>query len=142
MELTVAARDVSYGQSSGGKDGLTVNGSEGRVGTGIVSLSDVAALGRLEVRGRTLVARELGRRGFAGGKLEDVAGIGGMAEMAVEPPFVKGEIDERSDRPVVVREGLAGDVESVHARVENRCGTSARDRALKEERDLQTWACT
>ena len=40
--------------------------------------------------------------------------------MAVEPPLVESVICERSDRPVIVREGLPGDVEAVHARVMDR----------------------
>jgi len=41
--------------------------------------------------------------------------------MTVEPPLVKSHIDERSDRSIVVREGLGGNVESIHAWMEDRC---------------------
>ena len=40
--------------------------------------------------------------------------------MAVEPPLVKGHVGEGCDRSVVVREGVCGNVESIHARVVDR----------------------
>ena len=40
--------------------------------------------------------------------------------MAVEPPLAKGHVGEGCDRPVVVREGVCGNVESIHARVVDR----------------------
>jgi hypothetical protein len=97
-----------------------VDSSERRVRAGVVSLSDVAARRGLEERGRALVARDLCRGGFSCGELEEVAGVGWLAEMAVEPPLLKGVVGERSDGPVIVREGVRGDVEAVHARVEHR----------------------
>lgn len=87
-------------------------------------MPDVAAFRRREVGSRALAARELGRGWFASGELEEITSVGWVAEMAVEPPLVKSVIDERRDRPVVVREGLAGHVEAVHARMEDRCGKS------------------
>ena len=63
--------------------------------------------------------------------------------MAVEPPLVESVIDEGSDRSVVVRVRLGGDVESVHARVEDRCGGSVCDRFAEEgDMGLQAWART
>ena len=103
-------------------DGLTVNRSQGRVRAGVVALPDIAALRSVEVGRRTLAARDLGRGRLTGGELEEIARVGRMVEMAVEPPLVKGVVDERSNRPVIVRERLAGDVEPVHARMEDGCG--------------------
>ena len=119
--LTVAATKVSHGgQARMRKNGLTVNSGQGRVWTWVVSLPDIAAVGRVPVGSRALVARELGGGRFASGELEEVAWVGWMVEVAVEPPLVKGVIGQRSDGPVVVRVSLAGDVEAVHARVVDR----------------------
>jgi len=101
------------------KNGLTVNGGQGRVRAGIVSLPDIAALGRIPVGGRALVAGELGGGRLTGRELKEVAGVGWMIEMTVEPPLVKSVIGQRSDGPIVVRIRLGGDVEPVHARMVN-----------------------
>jgi len=67
------------------------------------------------------VASELGGGRFTGGELEEIARVGWMVEMAVEPPLVKSVIGQRSHGPIVVRVGLAGDIETVHARMVNCC---------------------
>ena len=121
-ELTVAATIISHGgPSSDAKNGLTVNGGQGRVWARIVSLPDIAALGRIPVGGRALVASELGGGRFASGELEEIARVGWMVEMAVEPPLVKSVIGQRSHGPIVVRIGLGGDVETIHARMVDCC---------------------
>ena len=117
-ELTVAATIVSHdGPSSGVQNGLTVDGGQGRVGAGIVSLPDIAALGGVPVGSRALVTGELSRGRFTSGELEEIAWVGWMVEVAVEPPLVKGVIGQRSHGPIVVRIGLSGDVETIHARM-------------------------
>ena len=116
-----------------------MDGGQGGAGTRVVSLSDVSAFGRLEEGSGALVTRELGGGRLAGGELEEIAGVGWMAEMAVEPPLVKGHVDERSDRSVVVRERLGGDIESIHARMENRCdklGSNEKDGKGKTLTDM------
>ena len=105
-------------------------------------MPDIAAFRRIEEGSRALVAGELGGGRFASGELEEVAWVRWMTEMAVEPPLVKGHVDERSDRSVVVRECLPGNVESVHARMENRCRKLVIVSGEKKKRHPQTWACT
>jgi hypothetical protein len=43
-----------------------------------------------------------------------------MIEVTVEPPLVESVVGERSDGSIVVSVRLSGDVEAVHARVEER----------------------
>ena len=114
-------RDESHRTSSDVKNRLTVDGRQGRTRTGIVALLDISALRGLPVGSRALIARDLGRNRFTSRELKEVARIGWMTEVAVEPPLVECIVDQRSDGPVVVREGVFGDVESVHARMPNRC---------------------
>ena len=84
-------------------------------------MPDVAALRRIEVGSRALAARDLGGSGFTSGEFEEIARVGWMVEVAVEPPLVKGVIDEGSHRSVIVRVRLIGHIKPVHARVEERC---------------------
>ena len=97
-----------------------MNGGQRRVGTGIVALSDIATWGRSEEGSSALVAGNLCRCRFTGGKLEKIARVGWMIQMSVKPPLFKGVIDERSDRSIVVRESIARNIEPIHARMEYR----------------------
>lgn len=56
--------------------------------------------------------------------------------MAVEPPLVKGVINKGSDRSIVIGEGLLRDVESIHARMEDRCNRSLINEETKKEKTL------
>ena len=121
-KLTLAATKISHGFGwVETMAGLTVNGGQGGAWTGIVTLPDVTARGGSKVGSGALVAGELGGGRLTGREFEEIAGVGWIAEMAVEPPLVKSVIGEGSDGPVVVRESLSGDVESVHARVHDSC---------------------
>jgi len=115
-------KDKSWTKLARINNGLTVDGGRGGVWTGIVSLPDIAALRRIEVGSGTLVAGELCGSGFTSGELEEIALVWRMAEMAVEPPLVKSQIEEGSDRSIVVRERFSGHVEPVNARMEKCCG--------------------
>ena len=95
-----------------------MNGSQGRVGTGTVPLSHIASRRGCEEGSSALVTRDLGGSGFTSRELKEIAIVGWIVEMTVEPPLVEGVVGERSDGPVVVRERLGGDVKAVHARVE------------------------
>lgn len=97
---------------------LTVNCSQGRVRAGIISLPDVAARRGSKKRSSALVTGDLCCDGFTSGEFEDVTGVRFEVEVTVKPPLVEGVVCERSDRPVVIRESLIGNVESIHARVE------------------------
>ena len=115
-----------------------MDGSWGGVWTGIVSLPDIAALGIIEIRSGTLIARKLCGSGFTSGELEEITLVGWMAEMTVEPPLFKSQIEERSDRSIVVREGFPGHVEPVHARMERRCDDLIIRLAREKKRGRQT----
>ena len=124
-ELTVAVTIVSHGgPSTGVRKGLTVNGGQGGVWTRIISLPDIAPLGRVPVGGRALVTGDLGCGRFTSRELEEITRVGWMVEMAVEPPLVKSVIGQRSHGPVIVGVGLGGDVETIHARMVNCCKQS------------------
>ncbi len=91
-----------------------------RAGADVVRVrrvADVASFrGRVE-RSGTLVARNLGSRGFASLELEDVPRVRGVGQVVVEPPFCKVHVLYWDDRAIVVGECLLCDVKSPHARV-------------------------
>ena len=116
------------------KKGLTVDCSQGRVGTRIISLSDIASRRRCKVRSGALVARDLGSCRLTSGKIEKVSRVGWMVEMTVKPPLGEGVVDERSDGSVVVRVSLLGHVEPVHARMEERSMGMYADNCERKER--------
>lgn len=96
----------------------SVNGSQRGIGTGIITLSHIASWRRIEEGSCTLVTGDLGSSRLSSREFKEIARVGLMVEMTVEPPLVEGEIGERSDGTIVVRESFSGDVEAVHARVE------------------------
>ena len=88
---------------------------------GVVALADVrAALRRCPVRGHALVTAELRDGGLAGGEGEDVARVGRVVEVAVEPPLRERVVLEGGNGTVVVGEGRVGYVEAIHGRVPER----------------------
>ena len=88
----------------------------------VIALADVgAALGRRPPRRDALVARELRDGRLPRGEREDVAWVGRVVEVSVEPPLREGVVLERGDGAVVVGEGRVGHVEAVHRRMPERC---------------------
>ena len=87
----------------------------------VVRVADVAStIGGEEVRG-SFIAGELGDSILAGGKLEDVAVVGRIVEVPVEPPLLKGIVDQRGHWTIVVGEGLCGHIESPHGWMPKCC---------------------
>lgn len=97
-----------------------MNGSQRRVRTGIVALSDIATWVGIEEGSGALVAGNLCRCGFTGRELEKIARVGFEIQVTVKPPFVESVIGERSDRSIVVRESIGRNIEPIHARMEER----------------------
>ena len=107
---------------------------------GIIALGDVSvALRRCPVRRKALVTRELRCRGLASREFEDVSWVGRVTEMAMKPPLLEGVPLEGRNRAIVIREGLLGDIETVHAGMPDRCNWSAfRDRRVVADRTMLT----
>lgn len=121
MELTVAGTKIGQETKFESRtDGLTVKFGDIGARTRIVSALDVTSWVGCPVGSGALVAGDLRSGGFASRELEEITGVGWIAKVTVEPPFFEGEVDERSDRSIVVRESLCGDVEAVHARMPDR----------------------
>lgn len=97
-----------------------MNGSQRRIRTGIVALSDIATGGRSEEGSSALVAGNLCRCRFTSRELEKIARVWFVTQMTVKPPLVKSVISERGDRSIVVRESVGCNIEPIHARMEER----------------------
>ena len=59
--------------------------------------------------------------------------------MAMKPPLLEGVPLEGRNRAIVIREGLLGDIETVHAGMPDRCNWSAfRDQRVVADRTMLT----
>jgi len=94
----------------------------GRLGAdvvGIIGISDITTFGRSEERGSAFVASDFDSGRFASWEFEDVAWIGRVGEVVVEPPFLEDHVLDRRNRSIVIRKRLLGDIEPKHTRMKH-----------------------
>ena len=75
---------------------------------------------RCTVRCGTFVTSQFRGCRFPGGQREDIPGIGRAVEVTVEPPLVKGVVDEGRHGSIIVWECFERNVEPPHSGCEHR----------------------
>lgn len=99
-----------------------MKGRNRRIGSRIVSLANISTLGTSKVRSSAFVDSKFRSSSLASRKLKYITRIRRVIEVTVEPPFVECVVDQRSNRSIVIRKSLFGDVKPPHAGVPEGCG--------------------
>lgn len=96
---------------------LTVKLRNGGSRTGVVIRAETKTSVRgCTVRGGAFMTSQFCSCWFSGRQIEEIPRIGGVTEVAVEPPLVEGIVDKGCHRSIIVGEGLERGVESPHGR--------------------------